>query len=57
VVVEAVVDRDVPLLPPFPAGEAKLETMHKALDAEDGDGHGSDLLRAQADQERRARGG
>lgn len=57
VVVEAVVDRDVPLLPPFPAGEAKLESMHKALDAEDGDGHGSDLLRAQADQERRARGG
>jgi pyruvate dehydrogenase (quinone) len=33
-VIEAVVDPDTPLLPPFPAGEQKLETFRKGLDAE-----------------------
>ncbi len=34
VVIEAVVDPDVPLLPPFPAGEQKLEMFRQGLDAE-----------------------
>jgi pyruvate dehydrogenase (quinone) len=35
VVLEAVVDAEVPLVPPFPAGEQKLEQMEQAL-AQDG---------------------
>jgi pyruvate dehydrogenase (quinone) len=42
-VLEFVTDPDVPLLPPFPAGEAKIETMTTALRAE-GD-HGARALR------------
>lgn len=52
VVIEAVVDRDVPLLPPFPAGEAKLETFHQGLSQEDDGGHARALLDAEAEQER-----
>jgi len=33
-VLEVLTDPDVPLLPPFPAGEAKLEPMTAALQAE-----------------------
>jgi pyruvate dehydrogenase (quinone) len=51
VVLEAVVDADVPLLPPFPSGEQKLESFRRGLEQE-GAGHAIDLLDAQADQER-----
>jgi pyruvate dehydrogenase (quinone) len=53
VVLEAVVDAEVPLLPPFPAGEQKLETMRKAL-AQDGPAgeRALQLLEEQARQER-----
>jgi pyruvate dehydrogenase (quinone) len=37
-VLEVLTDPDIPLLPPFPAGEAKLEPMTAALDIEAGDG-------------------
>ena len=51
-VVEAVVDPDVPLLPPFPAGEQKLESFRAGLDAEgDAGRHARDLLDEQARQE------
>lgn len=50
VVIEAVVDPDVPLLPPFPAGEQMLESYHRALDLE-GDEHARALLDGQAEQE------
>jgi pyruvate dehydrogenase (quinone) len=33
-VIEAVVDPDVPLLPPFPAGRQKLDMFRQGLDAE-----------------------
>jgi pyruvate dehydrogenase (quinone) len=56
VVIEAVVDRDVPLLPPFPAGEAKLESFRRGLEAEEDGQHAAALLDAQVEQERRARG-
>ncbi|MCL3838898.1 thiamine pyrophosphate-requiring protein [Aeromicrobium duanguangcaii] len=51
VVIEAIVDPDVPLLPPFPAGEEKLESFHRALDQEDDAEHARDLLDQQAAQE------
>jgi pyruvate dehydrogenase (quinone) len=43
--VEAVVDPDVPLLPPFPAGRAKLGNLHAGL-AQEGDAgeHARSLL-------------
>ncbi|MFW6775399.1 thiamine pyrophosphate-requiring protein [Nocardioides sp. CPCC 205120] len=45
VVIEAVVDADVPLLPPFPAGAQKLESFRGALDQEGADGeHARALL-------------
>jgi pyruvate dehydrogenase (quinone) len=51
-VVEAVVDPDVPLLPPFPAGEQKLESFRAGLDAEGAAGrHARELLDEQARQE------
>lgn len=53
VVLEAVVDPDVPLLPPFPAGEEKLESFHRALDQEQDAGHARELLDQQARQEER----
>jgi pyruvate dehydrogenase (quinone) len=54
VVLEAVVDAEVPLLPPFPAGEQKLESFHRGLEQE-GARHAIDLLDAQAEQERSLR--
>jgi pyruvate dehydrogenase (quinone) len=55
VVIEAVVDADVPLLPPFPAGERKLESFRSGLEQEGSAGrHGLDLLDRQAAQERSA---
>ncbi|MEU9923030.1 thiamine pyrophosphate-requiring protein [Streptomyces griseoluteus] len=53
VVLEAVVDAEVPLLPPFPAGEQKLEQMQRAL-AQDGPAgeRALHLLEEQARQER-----
>ncbi|TCJ00233.1 thiamine pyrophosphate-requiring protein [Aeromicrobium sp. IC_218] len=50
VVIEAIVDPDVPLLPPFPAGEQMLEGYHRALDLE-GNAHARALLDGQAEQE------
>jgi pyruvate dehydrogenase (quinone) len=53
VVLEAVVDADVPLLPPFPSGEQKLASFRRGLEQEGPAGtHALDLLDAQADQER-----
>jgi pyruvate dehydrogenase (quinone) len=53
VVLEAVVDPEVPLLPPFPAGEAKLEQMRAGLGREgDAGARALRLLDAQAQQER-----
>jgi pyruvate dehydrogenase (quinone) len=54
VVIEALVDADVPLLPPFPAGEAKLSSFTAALEQEGPGGAGARrLLETYADQERR----
>jgi pyruvate dehydrogenase (quinone) len=51
-VLEAVVDRDVPLLPPFPAGREKLDSFRRGLDQEpDGGRHARALLDEQASQE------
>src|SRR3954452_20359627 len=50
-VIEAVVDPDVPLLPPFPAGEAKLDDFRAALAQETGGEHARALLDQQASQE------
>ena len=55
-VVEAVVDADVPLLPPFPAGEQKLDNFRSGLRQEGEPGrHGLDLLERQARQEQAIR--
>lgn len=52
-VIEAVVDADVPLLPPFPAGEQKLDNFRSGLEQEGEAGrHGLDLLDQQVKQER-----
>jgi pyruvate dehydrogenase (quinone) len=51
VVLEAVVDADVPLLPPFPSGEEKLASFRRGLEQE-GATHAIDLLDAQVEQER-----
>lgn len=54
VLIEAVVDPDVPLLPPFPAGAQKLEPMRQALRREGPPGrHARELLDAHAGMERR----
>jgi pyruvate dehydrogenase (quinone) len=51
-VVEAVVDPDVPLLPPFPAGRSKLESMRAGLAQEGSAGeHARELLDQYAGQE------
>jgi pyruvate dehydrogenase (quinone) len=47
-VIEAIVDPDVPLLPPFPAGEQKLESFRAGLDAE---GDRSEHARALLDEQ------
>jgi pyruvate dehydrogenase (quinone) len=50
--IEAVVDPDVPLLPPFPAGRQKLESFRAGLEQEGEAGrHARSLLDAQAEQE------
>ena len=50
--IEAIVDPEVPLLPPFPAGEQKLETFRAGIDAEGEAGeHARALLDQQAEQE------
>ncbi|WP_210507070.1 thiamine pyrophosphate-requiring protein [Naasia sp. SYSU D00057] len=46
VVIEVIADPSVPLLPPFPAGEAKLEQMRSSIDAE---GEGSEHTRTLLD--------
>ena len=51
VVIEAIVDPDVPLLPPFPAGEHKLDSFHRALDQEDGGERPRGMLDDQAEQQ------
>jgi pyruvate dehydrogenase (quinone) len=51
VVLEAVVDPDVPLLPPFPAGREKLDSFRRALAQEDHGSHARELLDEQARQE------
>lgn len=52
VVIEAIVDPDVPLLPPFPAGEQKLESFREGLAAEGESGeHARRLLDEQATQD------
>jgi pyruvate dehydrogenase (quinone) len=49
---EFVTDPDIPLLPPFPAGEAKLESMKKGLAAEkDGGRRALQLLNVYASHE------
>jgi pyruvate dehydrogenase (quinone) len=54
--IEAVVDPDVPLLPPFPAGEQKLASFRRGLEQEGAAGaHGLELLEAQTAQEERTR--
>jgi pyruvate dehydrogenase (quinone) len=53
VVLEAVVDAEVPLLPPFPAGEQKLEQLRQGL-AQDG-ADGERALRLLAEQVRQER--
>src|SRR3954453_11472406 len=55
-VIEAVVDKDVPLLPPFPAGQSKLDPMRSGLSAEGEAGeHARRLLDTQSEQESRLR--
>ncbi|NPC96829.1 thiamine pyrophosphate-requiring protein [Nocardioides sp. zg-DK7169] len=51
VVLEAVVDPDVPLLPPFPAGREKLDSFRRGLDQEEDGAHARALLDEQARQE------
>jgi pyruvate dehydrogenase (quinone) len=52
VLIEAVVDPDVPLLPPFPAGEQKLDMFRQGLDAEGESGeHARALLEEHARHE------
>lgn len=52
VVIEVLTDPEVPLLPPFPAGREKADSMRKAL-AEEGGGRALDLLETYAGQEER----
>ncbi|MDZ5660215.1 thiamine pyrophosphate-requiring protein [Nocardioides sp. S-58] len=51
VVLEAVVDPDVPLLPPFPGGREKLDSFRRGLAQEDDGDHARALLDEQARQE------
>src|SRR5215218_8185788 len=53
-VVEAVVDPDIPLLPPFPAGRAKLDNLRAGLAQEEGAG---DHARALVDEYAKHEGG
>ena len=56
VVIEAIVDPDTPLLPPFPVGEEKLASMRRGLEQEGAAGeHARELLEIHAAQEARTR--
>ncbi|MCW4384241.1 thiamine pyrophosphate-requiring protein [Salinibacterium sp. SYSU T00001] len=44
VVLEVITDPSTPLLPPFPAGEEKLDTMHDAIDREGESGERANAL-------------
>jgi pyruvate dehydrogenase (quinone) len=57
VVIEVLTDPEVPLLPPFPSGKEKAESMRKALAEEDGGGRALDLLDTYTGQEERGQGG
>lgn len=56
VVIEVLTDPEVPLLPPFPAGRQKAESMRKGLSAEDDGGRASALLDTYAAHEERPEG-
>ncbi|NUP60059.1 MAG: thiamine pyrophosphate-requiring protein [Pseudarthrobacter sp.] len=56
VLIEVLTDPEVPLLPPFPAGKEKAETMRKGLAAEDDGGRASALLDTYVSQEERKQG-
>lgn len=51
VVIDVLTDPEVPLLPPFPAGRQKAESMRKGLAAEDEGGRASALLDTYASHE------
>lgn len=51
VVIDVLTDPEVPLLPPFPAGRQKAESMRKGLAAEDDGGRASALLDTYASHE------
>jgi pyruvate dehydrogenase (quinone) len=54
VLLEVLVDPDVPLLPPFPAGEQKLASFRAGLDQEGASGaHAREMLDTYAEQEHR----
>ncbi|MDQ0675845.1 pyruvate dehydrogenase (quinone) [Pseudarthrobacter siccitolerans] len=53
VVIDVLTDPEVPLLPPFPGGKEKAESMRKALAGEDGGGRALDLLETYTRQEER----
>ncbi|CCQ47442.1 thiamine pyrophosphate enzyme, N-terminal TPP binding domain protein [Pseudarthrobacter siccitolerans] len=53
VMIEVLTDPEVPLLPPFPGGKEKAESMRKALAGEDGGGRALDLLDTYTGQEER----
>lgn len=57
VVIEVLTDPEVPLLPPFPGGKEKAESMRKALAEEDGGGRALRLLDTYTGQEERGQGG
>ncbi|WP_458779506.1 thiamine pyrophosphate-requiring protein [Arthrobacter sp. D3-16] len=53
VLIEVLTDPEVPLLPPFPGGREKADTMRKALAVEEGGSRALDLLETYAGQEER----
>ena len=53
VVIDVLTDPEVPLLPPFPGGKEKAESMRKALAGEDDGGRALDLLATYTGQEER----
>jgi len=56
VVIEVLTDPEIPLLPPFPAGREKAESMRKGLAAEDDGGRASALLETYVSHEERPGG-
>lgn len=55
VVIDVLTDPEIPLLPPFPAGREKAETMRKGLAAEVDGGRASALLDTYLGHEERPR--